>query len=528
MAVFTGISQTISSFFTPRKPVLQQRNPPGHASSIFKNRLDEEPLSPFTKAKDWLEASPDDHNLESLEGDTLFEDVKQSGKRSAPSRHVEDRSAKRRKTNDGYHPGNDDGDSDFEGETLLASTPALKKHVRPSHKAQEDREAMPPPPKPAVPLDDKPYIPAIETIDRNLQSNIVLDQPFLNDSSMDEDEIFTKKTRVRREDRSEVNLQFEYDRALRHAHAQQVPDGSGIWSETETDLFYRLAMRGFEPLLPGHWTVDFKTLPHTLFSVEGNQPLILPFSEREFRAKHYLRTLFNIAARVRDRRLANLRTEPILKRTLSQYLSWALRDAGLHPTQRPKVIPVHAVATMRTRETTHDVLRRMSKKLYKLAARYQDVHRIRQSIEPVNATQSPNALPTPPNSNETSFSSKPEPSCYDDSQMPTLIGLMIASSVVAVVTLDSRSSPPEPPLQTNDAPNRRSSSSSSLSSFSTQEESLGLRFIEKFDFSTHDGYDVWDGLAMAICIMRIRKTMLELCERAAGGKAEMWERVWAN
>ncbi len=499
--------------------MLQQRFPTPYNSDTLEQRLDEEPLSPFTKPKDGLEGSGDDEGSDHLEGDTLLEDVKQSGKRSAPSGRVEKRPAKRRKPNDTYKHGEVDEDSDFEGDTLLASTPGPKNRTPAHNKAQDDRQAMPPPSKPAARLDDQPYIPAKETIDRNLQNNIVHLQSFPEDSDISEDEIFTKKTAVRREDRSEVNPQFAYDRALRHAEAQKLPEDLGVWSEAEKDLFYRLAMRGFEPLIPGHWPMDFKTLPQLLFSVGTQVPLIEPFDDREFRAKHYLRTLFGIAANVRDRYLLGLRCEPSIKRTLRQFIAWALLDAGVHPTQRPKAIPVHALATKQRGETTQDVLKRMSKKLYKLARRYQDAHCVRQSIEPSIH------LSTPPNSDEACFGESA--SGYDDAHMPTLIGLMIASSVVAIVTLDSRSTPPES-LPRRDGSKRHSSSQSRVSS--TYEESFGLRFIEKFDFSTHDGYDVWDGLAMAICVMRIRKTMLQLCERAEtegqAGQGGLWERVW--
>jgi hypothetical protein len=524
MAILPGISQTFSAYVTPRKPALQQRYPTPDASDTLEQPLDEEPLSPLTRTKDWLESSAND-DLEALEGDTLLEDAQRPGKRPPSSGHIEKRSVKRRKSNEGYHPGEDDKDSDFEGETLLTSTPGPENQTQSEHKVREDRRAMPPPAKPAIRIDDLPYIPDKNTIDRNLQNNIIRKESVLShESVIPEEEIFTKKTAVRREDRSEVNPQFEFDRALRHAIAQELPADSGIWSETEKDMFYRLAMRGFEPLVPGHWTMDFKTLPHQLFAFGEQEPLISPFAQREFRAKHYLRTLFSIAANVRDRRLASLRPEPTIKRTLRQYISWSLHDAGVHPMQRPRVIPVHAIATLRQGEESQHVIKRMSKKLYKLARRYQDVYRVQQSVEP----QHPDPLPTPLDSREKASSSASE---YDDAHMPTLIGLMIASSVVAVVTLDSRSSPPtSPPAHENTAEKRHSRSSSSKEdAIATVKDESGLRFIANFDFSTHDGYDVWDGFAMAICIMRIRKTMLELCGLAEReGEAEsggMWEQA---
>ncbi|ERF72343.1 hypothetical protein EPUS_06099 [Endocarpon pusillum Z07020] len=521
------VSQTFTSFLTPQKPALQQRYPTPHPPYVLKQRLNEEPLAPPTKSKDWLGASGDEEDSEDLEGDTLFEEIQKPEKRSAPSDYLEQRPAKRLKSNDEYRPKKNDERGDFEGETLLASTPHPEDHAPANKKEQEDRQAMPPPPKPHISLDDKPYIPERDLIDRNLQNNIIRSPSMSHDSDFSEDEIFTKKTAVRREDRSEVNPQLEYDRAKRFAEAQQLPEDGSTWTEAEKDLYFRLAMRGFEALIPEHWAMDFKTLPQLLFSTGGREPLIVPFDKREFRAKHYLRTLFGIAANVRDKRLVGLRAEPTIKRTVRQFISWALFDAGVHPLQRPRAIPVHALVSMRPSETTHDVFKRMSRRLFKLARRYQDAHRVRQSIEPPSQHHAP--LPMPAES----FEYRPgvSGSGYDDANMPTLIGLMIASSVVAVVTLDSRSTTLESHFE-QEAARRHSSTSIASSNHeerSSPKDESPLRYIAKFDFSTHDGYDVWDGFAMAICVMRIRKTMLELCERAESegqaGRGCLWERV---
>lgn len=492
--------------------------------------LEERPVGRIVTNKNRLEFSG---ISEDFEGDTLLENFQQSAKRPVPRDVVEKRPAKRQKSDDGYRPEEDDVDSDLEGDTLLGCTPGPRRKLEAKNSAQ-DRLVMPPPAKPIARLDDRSYLPAREMIDRNLQHSIVRKQSFGYESVISEEEIFSKRNAVRREDRSEVNPQFEYDRAQRHAETQELPDDTGTWAEAEKDLFYRLAMRGFEPLVPGHWSMDFKTLPQQLFSVQEQEPLILPYEQREFRAKHYLRALFAIAAGVRDRSLTGLQTEPIIKRALQKFISWALLDAGVHPTQRPNAIPVHAIATQRRNENSHDVVRRMETKLYKLACRYQDVHRVRQSVEPTPQ------LGTPETSTDYHLGSACE---YDSVHMPTLIGLVIVSSVVAVVTLDSRFRLPHlhQPSSTQQAPNesttRRHPSYPYSSSTAHETDSnaagpsddSGLRFIANFDFSTHDGYDVWDGLAMAICVMRIRKTMLELCHLAESegqaGRGGLWERV---
>jgi hypothetical protein len=60
------------------------------------------------------------------------------------------------------------------------------------------------------------------------------------------------------------------ERAKRWTNAVNVP--KGLWSEVERQLFYRIAMRGFEPLLPKQWHYDFSTLPNPLFAVSGEKP----------------------------------------------------------------------------------------------------------------------------------------------------------------------------------------------------------------------------------------------------------------
>jgi hypothetical protein len=86
---------------------------------------------------------------------------------------------------------------------------------------------------------------------------------------------------VRKNDRKEVTFDFSMEKAKRWADAVKLP--SGHWAEAEQDLFFRLAMRGFEPIIPSNWKLDFNTLPESLFSAPGTQaPLISAVCGREF------------------------------------------------------------------------------------------------------------------------------------------------------------------------------------------------------------------------------------------------------
>ena len=74
-----------------------------------------------------------------------------------------------------------------------------------------------------------------------------------------------------------------HERAQREAAAQAV--GKGDWSEAEIALFQRLSMRGFEPLLPGTWRMDFKTIPDPLFTDKDEEIFIGSTKGQDFRGK---------------------------------------------------------------------------------------------------------------------------------------------------------------------------------------------------------------------------------------------------
>lgn len=57
----------------------------------------------------------------------------------------------------------------------------------------------------------------------------------------------------------------------------------GEWSGADVVLFQKLSMRGFEPLLPNHWRIDFPTLPETMFTKNDKQVFINSVCDRDFR-----------------------------------------------------------------------------------------------------------------------------------------------------------------------------------------------------------------------------------------------------
>ena len=102
----------------------------------------------------------------------------------------------------------------------------------------------------------------------------------------DEDEADEEAPKISQAEKGELglNIDMEAERAQRHAAAQEVEQGD--WTDAEVALFQRLSMRGFEPLLPGTWRMDFKTIPDPLFTDKDDEVFIGSINGHEFRGTH--------------------------------------------------------------------------------------------------------------------------------------------------------------------------------------------------------------------------------------------------
>lgn len=60
------------------------------------------------------------------------------------------------------------------------------------------------------------------------------------------------------------------------------------WSQSEIDLYNKLNMRGFQPLLPTPWHMDFPTFPPVLFSSNNERVFIKSLCGKDFRGMHPL------------------------------------------------------------------------------------------------------------------------------------------------------------------------------------------------------------------------------------------------
>ena len=482
----SGIRQTFSNYLSPFKPSTN-----GHLGASSKTR---QPAGQDARhVLGDVDTFAANHNLD---GDTLIDSATLTRKRLSSAKGALESGNKRQKHDDGtYAPQSEDGDSDFDGAELETSTPSARTKRKLVQSGQAaDRMLTPPPATPGSPFRGG--------TPKRTPRNPGRVNFSLNDEEVDidVDETFTNQMAIKKGGPKEV-VDFDQEKALRYAEATRLPETGGHWAEAEKDLFYRLAYRGFEPLIPSTWMNDFKTLPESLFALEGDPaPLIQANLHREFRAIHELRSLFSLGQRVRDGVVAEprKRAEPIFSRCLKSYVSWALTDVGLHPKQRPNAIPVHALVTMKRNQTGADTVHATSDKLHQLAGAYTQVYGVAPSVETADTASVITSATT------------------DEPTLPVLTGLMVCHSLVLIVTLNSASHA------------RRQTSRNRRASLQQETESLGLRFIAKFDFSD-DGMDVWNALAVAIAVMRIRKTMLGLCERGEAngedGKGGLWERA---
>ncbi|KAI9826087.1 MAG: hypothetical protein M1832_000536 [Thelocarpon impressellum] len=256
---------------------------------------------------------------------------------------------------------------------------------------------------------------------------------------------------------------LEAERRKRHEALRQIADGD--WTEAEVALYRRLTMRGFEPLLPRHWMMDYKTMPDVLFGGPAEQTFLNAASRNDFRAQKALSGLLALGASVRSMRASGKTPEALIKRAMEQYIRWSERDgqygkkdfiplitiAAPPPTAKP--LPPKALA---------DVLEAaISRKLSLLAARHRAALMIPSPSEPgTPAAQTSSRASTP---SETTFVRPP----------PTLYGILISRSVVALVTADAARL--ESPMRT-------------------------MALLDFFEA----GQDVWNAFAVALLVVGVR------------------------
>ncbi|PKY03611.1 hypothetical protein P168DRAFT_282336 [Aspergillus campestris IBT 28561] len=274
----------------------------------------------------------------------------------------------------------------------------------------------------------------------------------------DEEDAPTNDFRISKNETADMVFDFSLERSKRLADAISLP--GNLYTQVERDLFGRLAMRGFEPILSSQWKFDFQTLPESLFPAAGEdfEPLVQALGGSEFYASKSMNDLFSLGGRVRDCSILKKRPELLIEKEIKRYIRWAVFDA--HLLFNRDSIPVYAIHPHKVGDSIINGVKRLDKRLKALAARHSD------------------------ESSAISYSG-------DDSPLyPVFTGFLICGPILTIMTY---SADPQDRTETTDS-----------------------NFISQFDLGEW-GQDVWNSLALVITVMHIRRTMLQLVERGLGG-----------
>jgi hypothetical protein len=158
----------------------------------------------------------------------------------------------------------------------------------------------------------------------------------------------------------------------------------------------------------------------------------------------------------------------VIEKKLKSYISWAISDANLNKINNS--CPVHDIFVVKKSQTVDDTLKALKTRLESLARRHRRQHttHLRKSalLKNENVKEENDKCP----------------------ELPMLFGLLIHGSTVHVTIFDT------------------SRASDTIGSKDTSY----FRVLISFDLSDDD-HD-WKTLALALVVMRIRKTLLGLAE----------------
>ncbi|RMY97989.1 hypothetical protein D0862_07793 [Hortaea werneckii] len=241
------------------------------------------------------------------------------------------------------------------------------------------------------------------------------------------------------------------------------------WSEEHIFLVQRIAMRGFEPLLPQYFYMDFRYLPDALFVQDDDKEraFISGVKGPTFHGIKALEKLFTLGGYVRDMTNFRCNTTPEMqfKRHLQDFIKWTDRDSGLDT--KTTIPPLTLV--MQNSDTPISVLQESARrKMAKIHARYHQAFSAHQTIE----------NPSPSSSSTSTKLHQPIPQIY---------ALMASWTVIALVAY-------RPDL----------------------EEAQQVKVVSHHNFDDKD-YDVWNSLALAVVMCHVRNVQVRIAEETGLG-----------
>ncbi|KAK0855805.1 hypothetical protein LTR91_014322 [Friedmanniomyces endolithicus] len=252
------------------------------------------------------------------------------------------------------------------------------------------------------------------------------------------------------------------------------------WSDDHIFLVQKLALRGFEPLLPRHWKWDFTYLPDALFEPPGEDEKAFigsahnpPENSHHYRGMKALTRLMEMGGRVRDTFLSEgrMQPEPQTRKYVQEFLKWTNKDADL---DLRSAIPVLAFEVQPT-GTPHAVIEENTRrKMARLHEKYREAFRAEPSIE--------EGSPSPRSASTAAENLLAHP-------IPQIYALVASHTLVALVAFRPDSPTPEQEVRT----------------------------VAFFDWRDKD-YDVWNSLAMAIVACHVRDVRVRVAEETGVGR----------
>lgn len=235
------------------------------------------------------------------------------------------------------------------------------------------------------------------------------------------------------------------------------------WDDDHITLVHKIAMRGYEPLLPHHWKLPWQYMPDELFEADDDA-FLTSLKGKMLLGSKALETLFGLGGWVRDREMlaGRITPEQQTRKMMRAYMKWADDDSNL---DAKTALPLLLLECKPTHVPAAELQANAARKLAVLALRWRDALRARPSIED-------------------STESLPSPALTDP--LPTLYAIIASGTVIALVAYNPNDAEPEV-------------------------KSVGF-------FPMKDkAYDVWNSLALAITVCHLRNVRMRIAEETGVG-----------
>lgn len=236
------------------------------------------------------------------------------------------------------------------------------------------------------------------------------------------------------------------------------------WDDDYITLVQKIALRGYEPLLPSYLKFDYRWLPNELFETDDDG-FIGSIRGRHFKASKALGQLFQLGGHVRDRIDFPSRVSPErqMRRQIRAFNEWVQEDAGL---DQRTAIPILALKFQPTSTDPAILIDSATQKCRRLADEYREALQVRRSVEL-----------SPEGSEHTLLSYA----------LPTIYAIIGSGAKLALMAYDPKKGADEV-----------------------------CEPIAFFDFADV-GYDVWNSLALAIAICHARNVQMDIAEETGIG-----------